>query len=274
MALKGNLRDFSFTQLLNLINLAKKSGTLVLESPNGSAWVAFREGKLAYAQIGQEDNSLVGILFKAKKINPNQQRAIQARAVNMNDKELGLLLINANYLSQQDILNSLQTYLVDVVGRLYTWIDGNFRFDGERLPPTDRITLRLSLENLIVEGVRQMREQEQLKDEIPSLDMALKFTERPGTNIRNLSLNAREWKVVSFISPKNSIRQIARAVRLNEVEIRRIIFALLQAGLVEMVRPVGAPAYARQSITPGIPQTSKEEQKSLITRLIQRIRAI
>jgi hypothetical protein len=274
MALKGNLRDFSFTQLLNLINLAKKSGTLVLESPNGSAWAAFREGKLAYAQIGQEDNSLVGILFKTKKLNANQQRAIQARAGSMNDKELGLMLINANYLSQQDILNSLQSYMINVINRLYTWAEGNFHFDSERLPPTDRITLRLSLENLIVEGVRQMREQEHLKDEIPSLDMALKFTKRPGSNIRNLSLNAREWKVVSFINPKNSIRQIARAARLNEVEIRRIIYALLQAGLVEMVRPTGAPAYTRQSITLGIPQTNKEEQKSLLTRLIQRIRAI
>ena len=30
MALKGNLRDFTITQLLNLVNLAKKTGTLVV----------------------------------------------------------------------------------------------------------------------------------------------------------------------------------------------------------------------------------------------------
>jgi len=56
MALRGNLRDFTITQLLNLINLAKKTGTLVIEGPGDFAWVAFREGKLAYAQIGREDN--------------------------------------------------------------------------------------------------------------------------------------------------------------------------------------------------------------------------
>ena len=33
MALRGNLRDFTVTQLLNLINLAQKTGTLVVDGP-------------------------------------------------------------------------------------------------------------------------------------------------------------------------------------------------------------------------------------------------
>ena len=46
MALRGNLRDFTITQLLNLINLAQKTGTLVVDGPNEQAYVSFREGKL------------------------------------------------------------------------------------------------------------------------------------------------------------------------------------------------------------------------------------
>jgi hypothetical protein len=49
MALKGNLRDFGLTQLLNLVNLARKTGTLTIEGPSETAWVSFREGKLVYA---------------------------------------------------------------------------------------------------------------------------------------------------------------------------------------------------------------------------------
>ena len=60
--------------------------------------------------------------------------------------------------------------------------------------------MRLDLENLIIEGSRQLREWEQLQEEIPSLDMALKFTERPGANIRNINLNVEEWRVVSYIT--------------------------------------------------------------------------
>ena len=37
MALRGNLRDFTITQLLNLINLAQKTGTLVVDGPSEQA---------------------------------------------------------------------------------------------------------------------------------------------------------------------------------------------------------------------------------------------
>ena len=58
MALRGNLRDFTITQLLNLINLASKTGTLIVDGPSEQAYISFRDGKLAYARIGKEDGSL------------------------------------------------------------------------------------------------------------------------------------------------------------------------------------------------------------------------
>ena len=271
MALRGNLRDFTVTQLLNLINLANKTGTLVVEGPNEIAKVAFREGKLAFAQIGQEDASLAMVLHRARKLNASQVKAIQMRTDHMSDKELGLLLINAGYVSQDDILTNLQLYFTDVIRRLFTWVEGFFRFENELMPPDDRITVRLDLENLIIEGARQLREWEQLQDEIPSLDMALKFTDRPGANIRNVNLSVEEWRVVSYINPKNTIKQIANANKMNELEIRRIVYGLLQAGLVEIIRPAGA------RVIPAVrsfPTENKEEQKSLVNRLIDRIRSM
>jgi hypothetical protein len=103
MALRGNLRDFTITQLLNLINLASKTGTLILDGPSEQAHISFREGKLAYARIGREDGGLASVLHKANKINVNQYRAIADRAGQMTDKELGLLLINAGHVTQEDI---------------------------------------------------------------------------------------------------------------------------------------------------------------------------
>ncbi len=276
MALKGNLRDFTIAQLLNLINLARKTGTLFIEGPGEQVTVSFREGKLAYAQVANEDSSLVYVLYRAKKLSAAQQRALKARAGHMSDKELGLLLINANYLSQQDVILSLQSYFVDIVNKLFTWAEGLFRFENNLLPPDDKITLRINLENIIIDGARRLKEWEQLQDEIPSLDMALKFSERPGVNIRNFNLSAKEWRVVSYINPKNTIQQIAKANRLSDMEIRRIVYGLLQAGLVEIVRPQKAPEQPAKQIPSPVPVTKAEQQKqkSLIHRLIDRIRSI
>jgi len=255
MALKGNLRDFSVTQLLNLINLARKTGTLTIEGPTEAAWVSFRDGKLIYAQLGNEDGTLVGILLRGGLVSARQARAIKTHASDKNDKELGLLLINAGYLVQQSILASIRQYFLDIV----------------YLPPEGRITIRLNLENIIIEGARRMREWEKLKDEVPNLEMALDFVERPGANIRDVNLNVEEWKVVSYVNPKNTIAQIAKANQMNDLEIRRVVYGLLHAGLVEVVRPDGMPIPARVKQFKPI---DEGQRVSLVNRLIQRIRSL
>ena len=131
----------------------------------------------------------------------------------------------------------------------------------------------MDLENIIIEGSRRLREWEQLQDELPNLDLALKFTDRPGVNIQNLNMSVEEWKVVSYINPKNTIRQIGKAAKMTEMDIRRVVYSLLQAGLVELVRPDGV-----ERSLPGLEQTmagkSKEEQQNLVNRLIGRIRSL
>ncbi|MBM3144558.1 MAG: DUF4388 domain-containing protein [Chloroflexi bacterium] len=271
MALKGNLRDFSINQLLNLINLARKTGTLVVEGPGDSAWVSFREGKLAYARMGSDEDDLAAILHRSRKLSRSHYSTIKARAANMSDKELGLLLINANYISQEDILASLRSEFVGVLHRIFTWVEGLFRFGDGEMPPDGKITLQIGLENIIIEGSRRLREWEQLQDELPSLDIALKFADRPGANLRNVNLSVEEWRVVSYIDPKNTIKQIASTTKMNDLEIRRVVYGLLQAGLVELIRPEGVVFERR---IPSMPAVGAEEQKSLVNRIIKRIRTL
>jgi len=275
MALKGNLRDFSISHLLNLINLAQKSGALVIKGTNTAATVFFKEGKLSYAQVGTEYSNLVTILHKADKFTAAQYKAIRAREGNINDKEFGLLLINANYFSRQDIILILQNHFVGIVIQLFSWVEGFFQFENDAFPPEDKVTVRVDLENIIMEGSRHSSELEHLQDEIPNLDMALKFTDRPGANIQKVNLSVDEWRVVSYINPKNTMHQIAKATNLKESEFRRIVFSLLQAGIIEIVRPEGVPRFAREPGRISVSSSaSKEEQKSLMNRIIARIRSL
>jgi hypothetical protein len=101
--------------------------------------------------------------------------------------------------------------------------------------------------------------------------MGLAFVERPDANIRDVQLTVEEWKVVSYINPKNTIRQIAKANKMNELEIRRIVYGLLQAGLVEIIRPEGMPLPPQAQ---KLPPVDVKQQSSLVNRLIDRIRSL
>ena len=295
MPLQGNLRDFSTTQLLNLINLAGKTGTLTIfegirtgeKDAVGNdkmmpgkerARVSFKVGKLISAVLGGQDGNLVSVLNKAGKLTDEQARIIRERARNTTDKAIALLLINANYVTQRDVVSSIQQHTLDDVYNLLTWAEGPFRFEDNTLPGNDRILVPIDLENVIIEGARRIKEIEQLTAHLPNLDMALKFPENPREKFKGIHLSVEEWRVVSFVNPKNTIRQIAKANNMSEIEIRRIVYGLEQAGLVEVVRPLtadGTPAVQQQAKTPTRPQTrAPQVQKTVVTRLIERIRSL
>jgi hypothetical protein len=290
MPLQGNIRDFSPTQLLNLVNLARKTGTLtIFESVSTGekdamgkekmapgaerAKVSFNTGKLIFASTDSQDANLVAVLNKAGKLTDEQARIIRERARNTTDKALAMLLINANYVSQNDIVASIKQHTLGVVYSLLTWADGPFRFDDGSMPSSERILVPIDLENVIIEGSRRIREAEKLTEHLPNLDYALKFPENPREKFKGIHLSVEEWRVVSFVNPKNSIRQIAKANNMSDIEIRRIVYGLEQAGLVEMVKPPGMDAAAgnrarqRQARAPQV-------QKNVVNKLIDKIKSI
>jgi hypothetical protein len=293
MPLKGELRDFSTTQLLNLINLAGKTGTLTIfqakktgqaediggkkrekfEVGPARAQVSFKSGKLVFATMVGQEGSLVSVLNKVGKLTDDQARVIRERAKDKSDKALALLLINANYITQNDIVVSIQQHMQDVVYNLMAWNLEPFRFDDNILPPNDRIQVPIDLENIIIEGARRIKEIEELTQHLPNLDMALRFPGNPKEKFKGIHLSVEEWRVVQFVNPKNTIRQIARATNMSEVEIRRVVYGLEQAGLVEMVKPPGMEQ--ANSMKPKPRQVQKPQiQAAVVNRLIDKIRSI
>lgn len=293
MPLKGELRDFSTTQLLNLINLAGKTGTLSIfqanrtgqmEEVNGKkrerietgqerARVSFKSGKLIFATMQGQEGNLVSVLNKAGKLTDDQARVIRDRARNTSDKALALLLINANYVSQTDVINCIQQHILDVVYNLMSWNLEPFRFEDNLLPPNDRIQVPIDLENVIIQGARRIKEIEELTQHLPNLDMALRFPENPKEKFKGIHLSVEEWRVVSFVNGKNSIRQIAKANNMSEVEIRRVVYGLEQAGLVELVKPPGMDQ-AVNAMQRRRPTQKPQVQAAVVNRLIDKIRSI
>mgnify|MGYP000098596103 FL=1 len=282
MALKGRLEDFGITQLLNLINLARKTGTLYLEGAQKNSYLCFREGKLIYAALEGVEDSLPAILQRANVFTAEQVQMIQVNMAGRTDRDIAQVLITSGRLQQQVVVKSVRDSILDLVYQVFSWHEGQFRFEPSKLPVQGKITTSIALENVIMEGSRRVKEWERLQDELPDLDIPLKFAERPTTPLRDVNLNVEEWRVISFVSPSNTIRQIAQFNNMSELQIRRIVYSLLQAGLVEIIRPPrprAAPTTVRQAAE-GAPQPSAAQmqrpavKRGIIQKLISRIREL
>jgi hypothetical protein len=237
------------------------------------------------------------MLEKSGKLPPEQVDVIRKRSQGLDDKRLALILIQNGYVSREDVVQSATRYIQEIVYQLFAWREGRFFFYPDKQPHTSRITVPIDLANIIIEGSRRVQESERLEEELPNLDLSLKFTDHPDAKLRNISLSEQEWKVISFVKPENSIRRIARASKMSDLQIRRIVYGLLQAGIVELVgrsgvselatartagraRPTGAvgptgltiPAGAVASAEASVPRTFVK--RGIVNRLIERIKRL
>ncbi len=275
MALKGNLRDFNTTQLLNLVNLARKTGKLTLGGQREDAFLFFKEGRLIHASTNIEEGHLAAMLFKAGKLSQEQvQSAVQKG--DSSDRAIGKYLMDTKMVSRDDIIQGVKDYMLDIVYNLFTWDDGSFLFEQNLLPTKDRITVPLNLDNVILEGSRRIQEADRLQDELPDLaTIALKITDKP---LRDVKLTQDDWRVISHIHPRNSVKQIAQNNNMDEFQIRRIVYGMMQAGIVEIINPEGVEARKPKApVTRAgrrIANQTPAEKRSVVTKLIDRIKRI
>jgi DNA-binding MarR family transcriptional regulator len=262
--MKGNLRDFSTTQILNLVSLAKKTGTLSVERKDVRGSLSFKDGKLIFAAVGEADGSLASILARDGRITKEQAAVLAKHAQKTGDKQLGLLLIQKGYVTQSDIVQSIKRHALAAINQIAGWKEGNFVFDASRMPDDGRITVPLDLESIIIQLARVQKLDEQLEEEIPSLDVCLKFVNQPGVQLKDLQLSKDEWRVIKYIKPDNTIRMIANTLNMSDRQIRRVVGSLREAGLVELVRVV-----RRQPLTP----EERENKRNMVDRLIGRLQA-
>lgn len=291
MPIQGNLRDFSTTQLLNLINLSGRTGVLRIfegvptgdKDANGNeklqpgkerANVLFKGGKLVYASTAGQLSDLIAVLNKGGKLNENQAKVLRERAKGTGDKALAMRLIGANYVNRNDIVACVQQYILDIVYNVMMWNREPFRFDENvNVDAADRILVPIDLQNVIIEGARRLKELDEIAKHIDNLDLCLRFPDNPKEKYAGVHLSVEEWRVVQFVNPKNTIRQIAKANNMSETEIRRIVYGLEQAGLVEIMRPTTAP----KAMTPRDEKRKAAQQpvqRQVVNRLIDKLKSL
>jgi hypothetical protein len=289
MPLQGNLRDFSTTQLLNLVNLSKRTGLLTIfegittneldamkqpkQIPGAErARIAFHQGRLVYASATNQDSSLVAVLNKAGKLNNEQARQLRERMGSLGDKGLAMRLIGAKYVTQGDILTAVKQNILDIVFNLMTIQEGPFRFDDNVSPGNDVILVPIELEPVIIEGGRRIKEASELDKVVGSLDVSLKFAENAKQKFKGVHLTVDEWKIVPYVDPKNTLRQIMKVVNMSELQIKRIVYSLNQAGLVEIVNaakpPVAPPRPNRPTKPPAAPE------KRVVLSIIEKLKSM
>src|SRR5690242_18542254 len=101
---------------------------------------------------------------------------------------------------------------------------GSFYFHENTAPPQAGPPTPISSDVLIMEGIRRAAEWEKLRARVPSPDLILGLVADPVASNRDINLKPDEWRVLTMINGRDSIRQIARRTGFGEFKSTRIVY--------------------------------------------------
>lgn len=111
---------------------------------------------------------------------------------------------------------------------------GEFRFE---LDITSREhSIDLPIQHIILESARKIDEWQKISRLIPSVDVIVKIVEVPDSTVENIRLTPNEWRVLSFVDGRSTIKQIAAKANLEDFETAKIFFGLASSGLVMIIK--------------------------------------
>jgi len=242
MALKGSLRDFSLPDLFKLLNLSKKSGTLMLTLGDSRGYVCFREGEVFFATENWNRRPLGEKMVEAGIVTWDQvHEALDLQTNEDASVRLGQLLIRLGFITESQLQIFVEEQIQEAVFELLRWDQADFEFMTLDLFPAEDIGLAIGTEELILEGSRRLDEWSRIVEKIPSTEVVFKMTPLKSQAASSINLTADQWVVLTFVDGRRTVRDIAEATGFSSVKSCRVLYELLAEGLLERVQSLHTP---------------------------------
>ncbi len=231
MGLQGSFRDFSPSDIIQLLYVQKKTGKLTVQSGDRGWVLGFVDGMLVTAFTGTHGMPRLGeILIRQGYLN----REILANALKEQadrPRHLGKVLEDQGHISHADIARALSFQIQETALNLFFHTDGDYLF--ERVPvsyDTEYIT-PINTEFVLMEGARRVDEWPSVLAGVVGGDSIFAH-ESTAEQARIDALNASERRVFDVVDGKLNVDQVVQTVSMGLFDTCRILAALLDLGLI------------------------------------------
>ncbi|MCH9030846.1 MAG: DUF4388 domain-containing protein [candidate division Zixibacteria bacterium] len=233
MDLQGNIERFKLPEILQLLSMGRKSGTLGIQREGDIVMVYFKDGVVTYGYGPRQTMHLGQLLREREKISAETLTcAVETQEKSENTRRLGEILVEMNAVDRADIIEVVTEQVKELMYSLMSWDSGNFKFYENQYPTEEEITVELSTENIILEGLRRLDEMNHLRDTLPSLDTVFAISQAATNHPMDINLNPEEWNIMALINGRRTIRDVIEISNLSEVDTLKKLAALKLAGLV------------------------------------------
>lgn len=244
MAIEGPLQDIGIHDVFQLLDLARKSGRLTVHSNarRNEGRVYFDRGAVVHATMQDNPHTLGVLLRKAGKITEREIEAASLAQAGGDTRLLGEILVAQGAVTRRDVEKYMRQQIESVVFDLFSWKEGSFSFaDGTGDAVTIDVSIRVSIEALLMEGARRIDEWSRMQDRIPGPDV-VPVIRLSGERQAYIDLRPAEWEVLTLVDGRHSLRDIAAELAVSEFEVAKTLYGMLSTELVTVMGNTEAAA--------------------------------
>ena len=231
LTIRGSLSESSLPELLASISRSKETGILNFHDAGRWKAIYFKEGRIIYAMSNSQDDRLGEFLLKTGKITVRQ--FLEASKKIQPDKKLGAVLVEQGIITPDDLFVAIHRHAEAIVYSLFAWTRGEYEFVIKDLTADGPMVLDLDSENVILEGIRRLKDFTRMYAGVGPLESVLRPSANADGLIYKLHLDEDESQVHSLVNGRINVEQILAMSYLPNFETLRILFGLLAAGVVE-----------------------------------------
>lgn len=234
--LKGELSDYPIARVLITLNRAGETGILTVTTPRFTKKVYFQKGDAIFAASTLEDDRLGEMLLKAGKINLEQYHK-SVELLKKTGKRQGTILVELGYLTPKELFSSVKQQVKEIIYSLFNLDHGEYEFIPGPLPTEEVITLRMSIGNLIYEGIKRISNWSMLKKQIPD-SLVPCLSSNPLSLFQDIEFSDADKKVLALIDGRRTVKQIIDNAWISPFDVLKILYTLYCLGVIEEVKPV------------------------------------
>ena len=231
LTIRGSLSESSLPELLASISRSKETGILNFHDAGRWKAIYFKDGRTIYAMSNAQDDRLGEFLLKTGKITVRQ--FLEASRLIQPDKKLGAVLVEQGIITPDDLYVAIHRHAEAIVYSLFHWTRGEYEFVINDLSAEGPMVLDLDSENVILEGIRGLKDFTRIYAGVGPLEAILRRSGNADSLMHKLNLDEDESQVLSLVNGRLNVEQILAMSYLPNFETIRILFGLLAAGVLE-----------------------------------------
>jgi hypothetical protein len=231
VAPSGRIDEVPVPELLLAICSSRGTGVLRIARAGTTKAIYIRKGEIIFAASTDPNDRLGELLLRREVIRLEHLETALANL--QKPKRLGTVLVEMGYLEPEKLVWGVVEQAKETIFSLFTWSDGEYRFDEGELPTQEVITLKLSTQEVILGGISRIERWDRVLAGVGNLDTPHQVSPRRDRILKRIKLDEPHSALLSALEQPMSARELCRMDLLPDFQACRALWAFKVIGLVE-----------------------------------------